>query len=1215
MNRYIKNKILISILIVFILLATSFFTGNVNSNNNIQEGYLTSGSFNNIYTLGEVGDINYLNIFRAEGVCDFFLLNEIYQSPAIMMPNQSIEPWLASCYHEYNVSDKNIKTFDPVTGTNENVSYIWLLKIRPGIAWTDITGKNMDSTYVFTNYTEFNSTSGNVYKYRYKDFYNVETGKNQTWNNITMKTYYLQAADIILSWKILFDSFDYTGEFQNIVNIVPLNNLTVEYYLDNQSSSFVPCTLTVPVIPYHIWINHDYSSTPGLWNYSPDLPADSSYNSWNLDYNPVTGIAGGLVGNGPFMIVNGSSYAGRILFNNYWELSKNPSFFTVKYKNLGMYYPKISGIKMIFFAEYSAAVAAESKGEIYSIVLPPPPSFIPTLKAIPDTYIYDKVSTGYNYVQMNSMEAPYNITAFRQAIEYAVNKNYIASVVFQGYDIPGTSVVPVSDTLWHDNNIPAYNYNPNLSMRIISGIKGMHFINNHWYYHNKMVTADIQVASASIDPNIVEAMEVIAQELDSIGIKTTVTEEASETACQNTIDYNFNMITCPITGIAGYPGGFFLEFYNIQGNGTGLYYGPFTSMAFNNRTYTGGQITSLLNNLTEELNSESSVDKMINTSDEIQLIAADEATIINLGYRIDTIPITNSTFTGIIKDNLGIESFWYWNFLSLHYKSFTQGKLRTGIGVYVSTNSELYYNGQYGNATVSVRYQNGTPVYHAMVFIGESPPGIILNVSSTTGFTNNYGTYKFEFKIIDDNQLIYSPGYMNSINITATADLNGYRPVSNYTDVYASPHQIRLIMSGSTVLYPGKYDYINITVLNGSKPVSGYSYNIQVLSGALKIYPMPGQGIYNTSNNYIGIAENATLINYNITGVYGETGSNGIIELKLGCNNSLNFTANGDLIHTWIFLGNYSSGVSMPGESGYTPIMELGSQLHGNYGDEEPVEIPVTVSKYIVPDIRIDYSMNSNGTYNISAYASLNKEPLNNYNISLTAQNMLGPNRGFFSDSVNGFNPNSYFASTLMPEVNITTVNGYANTTFYPWFYIPLENPYNNEFITFIKDNITSMYTPADDFIISAISQNSSASSIIYSNQSIIQKPVKTYININISNSVRIENSFILDSGDHVLNIILTSGSLYGPGINGTYKLIYNGRSSNYTAVNGESHYLLNVNKNTSIEIVYNGTVYKYNIYANTYIINRNSIYLYLMIIFIVAFIIAMLLLIIKRNH
>ena len=1133
---------------------------------------------NGTYDIGEVGNLHELNINTAEGFCDLFLLDEIYETPAVQLPNDTIIPWLASSYVQSNVTGKGITTFDPVTGENCTVNYIWTVSIRPDVKWTDINSSNANDTYIFSNETSFVSTCGVSYNYTYSSFYDTLTGNNQTWKPVKMKEYYLQAGDFILSWKLLFDSYDYSGEFQNIVNVVPVNNLTVEYYLSNVSATFVDCTMdTPPVIPYNVWVHHDYASTPSLWNYSSVLPASQAYNTWNIGYNPSTGTISGLVGDGPFMVNGGFGQPkGGWISGDYWQVYANPDFFAKYYPNLAQYSPKIYSIKDLFYAQYSSAVAAEAEGKIFSIVLPPPPSFVPTLTSIPDTYIYDKPSTGYNYIQLNSLpsNAPFNITAFRQALNYAVNKAYIASVIFEGYDVLGTSIVPVSDPLWHDSNVTSYNYDLTKAEALIASIPGMVNVSGVWYYNGKKVTASIQVASAAEDPSVVEAMNVISTEWDSIGIPTTVIEEASSTACANTEDYAYNAITCPITGVVGDPTGFFLELYNTLGNGTGLYLGPFTALNYNGVDYTGSQITGLMNNLTVRLDSITNLTQRLAISDEIQAIAADESTMINLGYPIKSIPITNSTFTGIVKDSLGIGEFWYWNFMSLHLRKVQISKVVNSkeeyLQVGVISNSQIYYDGQYGNITVMVRNQYGSPVSGANVTLGYSPPGALLNVSSYIGKTSLNGQYIFEFKVSSKNTLTYTADYMGSINFTASASINSINVVTGigYEHFDVQPYPVAY-STGTMPVLSSNLQYFNITVYNPEtgKPISGYGYTLQSLSGAVVLEnTSQNQTVTSGTECDIGIPVNATCCDFNTTTVIGTTGANGFISVLIGANSTFNYTMNGQFYESYLFVGNYSSGSPVVGKPLYDSLGELTSSYNSlGSGVSQPFEIPVMITNNtgnsLNISVQLDHTIKYNGETTITVNVKNGSIPVPDYELTLTSQNVLGANRGYFVGGVgSAFNPNCFFGSTNMPTINvITNSSGVAQAVFNAGLYEPVINQNTGAVITYTGIPFTSSHlVPFDEFEIGIYGSNSSNDTFITSTPYAFNNTTEPFLYPVAAAYLQGENYIngvvSINSGqDYEMYVNTTYNNQAGPDF-GSVPVVVSVNDGNLSATNGKTN-------------------------------------------------------------
>lgn len=1099
--------------------------GSTGSGNNIfSSPNYTGGTYVQACTLAPSPD--HLNVLTASSLYDFMLLDEVYDSLYTTFPNESIGPWLATSGYEANLAGLGVTTFDPITGQMANVNYAWVVNLTPGVKWQDWTSSNAGNTYTFSNYTSFNNATGVSFNYTYKQFYNPLTGKNQSWTPETMKTYYVQSADVILSWKLLFDSTDFSGTFLNVVNAVPINNLTVAFYLSSQNALFLSSGLETPILPYHIWVSHDYASAEGLWNYTSSLPASDSYNGWGLGYNSVTGYAPGLVGSGPYMMYAGFGQpAGALIQNDYWKLYVNPDYFVQYVPSLSKWAPRMDEIETQVYSTPSAEVSALLDKEVSSI-LEIAPTFIPTIKTIPNTYIYHKSGTGYGYQQANSYSAnaPFNITMLRQALEYAIPKSYLASVVAEGYSLPGPStVVPDSDSAWQDSEVAYYHFSLSKAAQTINAtINETHGQLSYsstalayfspggtLYYLGKPVTTSIQITSAAQDPLGVEGAQIIASDWDKLGISTSVKEESFAAIVAALVGLTpaspdtYSVINLGITGIEGNPAIDFLAFETTLGIGTGFYLGPFTNMTYNGptssaypglvdgHTYNGTQVTNTMNNLTFDMVSSESITSDHFYNDAIQWIQAYEATFENLGYSVTLVPITNSTFTGITKDNLPIGAYWYWNFFTLHKRvtALPVVPVTLKLSVGIISNAKIYYDGQYGNLTIQVRDQFGSAMPNIPVTIGYSPTGALLNISSYSGTTNAAGIYSFEFQVLFTNSLIYTADYEGEITFTVSAlptTSTEEAGIATY-NIDVSPYAIEYSQPGTPVLYKGMESVFRMTIYNPltGNPVSGYAYTIQSLAGALEIAPaISGQSFQQVASPFLNVPYNST---YNVTTmdqVSGVTGSNGTIAVIMQANESMNFTLNGAYFETYLFIGDYAAGAPVGGEGPYMTLGELTSATNPNgFGVAQPYEVPIIVTNQTsAPNISLSFSSHSvayNGTVNVTVkVTSNNGTPLSDFPVVLTAQNALGANRGFFiqpggvTDSA--FNPNSFFGSEVLPMISLTTNSaGYAYATFYPTLYsfnsatgafTPL--PYSDQWLV-----------PFDEFEIGAFAMNSTVMS------------------------------------------------------------------------------------------------------------------------------------------
>ncbi len=1082
-----------------------------------QEPGYTGGT----YTMAATTDVSYLNVYQATDVYSFALLNEIYDGASSLMPNETILPWLATGWTEYNLSamsatnatgtflgltsNGNLTTYDPITGSYNPVAYVYQVKIRPGTQWTDYSSSS--STYVFSNKTVFNDGSGVSHSYTYR------------FPSMSMSTYYVQSADFILSWKILQSALDYSGSFVNVVNVVPVTNQTVDFYLSAQSATFVTYTLETPILPYHVWVSHDYSSSSGAWNYTASLPGSGSYNAWNMGYNPSTGTAPGLVGTGPYMFANNyGEPQGNWIFGQYWKEYVNPHYFVQYTSNLRQWTPKMYELYFPLYLSLSAAVTAVTLNQVDQIWGGVTPSFLPTLATSPNTYVYAKPTTGYAFMQLNSynqsdsnqtttkygftpssIAPPLNITSVRQALQYAVNKVYLDSVIAQGYEIPGVSVIPNSDSFWQNHTLPTYPYNPAKAMQMLNNTPGITRINGEYYYHGKQFTINIQASPASEIPLYIEQLLTVAQEWNAIGVKTTVTQESFATLVANLILYGYQGVALGISGIVGDPTGDYFSFYNTSGYGTGFYLGPYSNITFGGVDLSGNQVTQLMNNLTNELNTNTNITQRVQISDEIQGIAATEATMINFGYGVDLFPMVTARFVNATNSTLSQGGYEYWNFLSMHLRtasvtppSSTVTPIELSVGVVPS--SRIYYNGEYGNITISVRNQFGSPVQGASLTIGANPTGALINITSLSGVTNAQGLYTVEFKVFDVQPLIYTSDYVSEINVSAAATLSGSSgPVVpglgySFIDVTPQPVAYKILKMPALSASTTSFQSVQLEIYNPvtGAPISGYSYTIQTNDGILAMSNStnPSAHISQVAENFLSAATDAYAPNgnYNMTQLDGITPANGTFSFGVRVASGVNVSALGGSVESYIFLGNYFAGAPVVGESGYLSLGELTSSTNANgFGVQQPVELPVQVTagtaQYNISlTTSSPYISTPNGTIEVTAkVTTLAGVPVQNFTVDIVSQNALGANRGYFYGSgtqIQYTNVNELFGSTFLPGIQVTTgANGTATVWFTDGLYKAIVN--NGFFSGYAPESFTDQYLqPADMFQLSAVGMN-----------------------------------------------------------------------------------------------------------------------------------------------
>jgi len=138
-------------------------------------------------------------------------------------------------------------------------------------------------------------------------------------------------------------------------------------------------------------------------------------------------IASNPVGTGPFKFVewNRTDYLKVAKFDGYWRKG----------------YPKVDTITWKPVVDNNSRAALMQTGEAH-FTFPVPYEQAEVLKSKPDLEVVAAPSIVLRYLSMNTQKKPFDNPKVRQAIAYAINKEALAKVAFNGYATPATGVAP-----------------------------------------------------------------------------------------------------------------------------------------------------------------------------------------------------------------------------------------------------------------------------------------------------------------------------------------------------------------------------------------------------------------------------------------------------------------------------------------------------------------------------------------------------------------------------------------------------------------------------------------------------------------------------------------------------------------------------------------------------------------------------------------------------
>ncbi len=131
-------------------------------------------------------------------------------------------------------------------------------------------------------------------------------------------------------------------------------------------------------------------------------------------------------GTGPYAFVSWSADTLRLQKNaNYWK----PGL------------PKIDSITLRSVPENGARIAMLKAGEA-QFIYPVPPEMMQSLQANPDIALFDEPSILTRFVALNNLRKPFSDVRVRRALNYAIDKEAFARVVYSGHADPMDSPMP-----------------------------------------------------------------------------------------------------------------------------------------------------------------------------------------------------------------------------------------------------------------------------------------------------------------------------------------------------------------------------------------------------------------------------------------------------------------------------------------------------------------------------------------------------------------------------------------------------------------------------------------------------------------------------------------------------------------------------------------------------------------------------------------------------
>jgi peptide/nickel transport system substrate-binding protein len=157
------------------------------------------------------------------------------------------------------------------------------------------------------------------------------------------------------------------------------------------------------------------------------------------------------VGSGPFMVTSYNP-------DSEVDLARNPHFYGTK--------PKISKVRVLIVPDDNTRVLMlESKKA--DVIENPPGNLVQQINKTPGLSVQLYPSTRVDIIQLDQHFAPFKNVLVRQALNYAINRQAIVQLAYQGHATPGASFMPYKMKFF-DSGIAPYPYDPAKAKQLLA---------------------------------------------------------------------------------------------------------------------------------------------------------------------------------------------------------------------------------------------------------------------------------------------------------------------------------------------------------------------------------------------------------------------------------------------------------------------------------------------------------------------------------------------------------------------------------------------------------------------------------------------------------------------------------------------------------------------------------------------------------------------------
>ena len=153
------------------------------------------------------------------------------------------------------------------------------------------------------------------------------------------------------------------------------------------------------------------------------------------------------IGSGPFMVTSYNP-------DSEVDLARNPHFYGTM--------PKITKVKVLIVPDDNTRVLMLESKKV-DIIENPPGNLVSQIDKTPGLSVQLYPSTRVDFIQLDQHYAPFKNLYVRQALNYAIDRNAIVKLAYQGHAIPGASFMPYKMKFWNAGLSPTRTIRPRRS--------------------------------------------------------------------------------------------------------------------------------------------------------------------------------------------------------------------------------------------------------------------------------------------------------------------------------------------------------------------------------------------------------------------------------------------------------------------------------------------------------------------------------------------------------------------------------------------------------------------------------------------------------------------------------------------------------------------------------------------------------------------------------